>query len=89
MAKRAREQVVARRDMRAITDDLERSYRAAVEQKRAGGTIPTAEPQAPPPTDDLMATLKKSLELRRPPAKAGAAPRSSPKAAPGRRRRAS
>jgi DNA end-binding protein Ku len=72
-----------------FADEYRERFLAAMERKRAGETLPTAEPQAPPPTDDLMATLKKSLELRRPPAKAGAAPRSSPKAAPGRRRRAS
>jgi len=72
-----------------FADEYRERFLAAMERKRAGETLPTAEPQAPPPTDDLMATLKKSLELRRPPAKAGAAPPSSPKAAPGRRRRAS
>jgi len=72
-----------------FADEYRERFLAAMERKRAGETLPTAEPQAPPPTDDLMATLKKSFELRRPPAKAGAAPQSSPKAAPGRRRRAS
>jgi len=72
-----------------FADEYRERFVAAMERKRAGETLPTAEPQAPPPTDDLMATLKKSLELRRPPAKAGAAPPSATKAAPGRRRRAS
>lgn len=72
-----------------FADEYRERFLAAMERKRAGETLPTAEPQAPPPTDDLMATLKKSLELRRPPAKAGAAPPSATKAAPGRRRRAS
>jgi DNA end-binding protein Ku len=71
-------------------DEYRQRFLAAVERKRAGGTIETAEPQAPPPTDDLMATLKKSLEVRRPPAKASAPPpRRTTKAAPVRRRRAS
>ena len=73
-----------------FADEYRQRFLAAVEQKRAGGTIPTAEPQAPPPTDDLMATLKKSLEVRRPAAKAGARPpAATTKAAPTRRRRAS
>ena len=72
-----------------FADEYRERFLAAVEQKRAGGTIPTAEPQAPPPTDDLMATLQKSLEVRRPAAKAEAPPPRAAKAAPGRRRRAS
>jgi DNA end-binding protein Ku len=71
-------------------DEYRQRFLAAVERKRAGGTIEAVEPQAPPPTDDLLATLKKSLEVRRPPAKAAApAPRAPAKAAPSRRRRAS
>jgi non-homologous end joining protein Ku len=72
-----------------LADEYRQRFLAAVEQKRAGGTIPTAEPQSPPPTDDLVATLKKSLEVRRPAAKAGSAPPGETKAAPSRRRRAS
>jgi DNA end-binding protein Ku len=73
-----------------FADEYRQRFLAAVDQKRAGGTISTAEPQAPPPTDDLMATLRKSLEVRRPAAKAGAPPpAATTKAAPARRRRAS
>jgi DNA end-binding protein Ku len=70
-------------------DEYRQRFLRAVEVKRAGGTIPAGEPEAPPPTDDLMATLRKSLEVRRPPAKAAAPPARPPKAAPTRRRRAS
>jgi DNA end-binding protein Ku len=45
-------------------DDYRQRVLAAVEQKRAGGAIEAPEPQAPPPTVDLIATLKKSLEAR-------------------------
>ena len=73
-----------------FADEYRERFFAAMERKRAGETLPTAEPQAPPPTDDLMATLKKSLEVRRPAAKAGARPpAATTKAAPTRRRRAS
>ena len=51
-------------------DEYRERVLAAVEQKRAGGTIEAREPQAPSPTDDLEATLMKSLEARRSLAKA-------------------
>jgi DNA end-binding protein Ku len=44
------------------TDDHRQRVLAAVESKRAGGTIETPEPQAPPPTEDLIAALRQSLE---------------------------
>lgn len=42
-------------------DEYRERVRAAVERKRTGGTIEAMEPQTPPPTVDLVATLKKSL----------------------------
>ncbi len=51
-------------------DEYRERVLAAVEQKRAGGTVEAREPQAPSPTDDLEATLMKSLEARRSLAKA-------------------
>ena len=51
-------------------DEYRERVVAAVERKRAGGTIEAREPQAPSPTEDLEATLKKSLEARRALAKA-------------------
>jgi DNA end-binding protein Ku len=51
-------------------DEYRERVRAAVERKRTGGTIEAKEPRAPSPTADLEATLKKSLEARRPLAKA-------------------
>jgi DNA end-binding protein Ku len=47
-------------------DEHRQRVLAAVERKRAGDAIEAPEPQAPPPTEDLMATLQKSLEARRP-----------------------
>jgi DNA end-binding protein Ku len=52
-------------DLAQYTDEYRQRVLAAIEQKRAGGTIDTTEPAAPPPTDDLLATLQRSLDARR------------------------
>ena len=72
-------------------DEYRQRVLAAIEHKRAGGTLDTTEPAAPPPTDDLMATLQKSLEVRRPLATAShpAVERETPAATPRKRRRTS
>jgi DNA end-binding protein Ku len=46
-------------------DDYRQRVLAAVESKRAGETIEVPEPQAPPATVDLIATLQKSLDAHR------------------------
>jgi DNA end-binding protein Ku len=48
------------------TDDYRQRVLAAVESKRAGGTVDAPEPAAPPPTEDLIAALRQSLETPRP-----------------------
>ena len=63
------------------------SVLAAIEHKQAGGTLEATPPAAPPPTEDMMATLQKSLEARRPLAKAEHAEVGEPEAATERRRR--
>src|SRR5262249_8860186 len=45
-------------------DEYRQRVLAAVDQRRAGSAIEAPEPQAPPPTVDLIETLKKSLEVR-------------------------
>jgi non-homologous end joining protein Ku len=47
-------------------DEYRQRVLVAVRQKRAGGTIEGTEPPTPSPTVDLLATLRKSLEMRRP-----------------------
>jgi len=77
-------------DLAQHADEYRQRVLAAIEQKRAGGTIEATEPPASPPTADLEATLRKSLEVRRPLAKAE--PRTAEgekKPAAARRRRAS
>jgi DNA end-binding protein Ku len=51
-------------------DEYRQRVLAAVESKRAGGTVETPEPQAPPPTEDLIAALQQSLDAARPRARA-------------------
>jgi DNA end-binding protein Ku len=72
-------------------DEYRQRVLAAVEQKRAGGSIEGTEPPTPSPTVDLLATLRKSLEVRRPLAKAEpqATREAVPSKQPTRRRRAS
>jgi DNA end-binding protein Ku len=52
-------------------DEYRKRLSKAIEQKVAGQEIQTVEVDPRSPTVDLEATLKKSLEARRPPAKAG------------------
>jgi DNA end-binding protein Ku len=70
-------------------DEHRKRVLAAVERKRAGDAIQAPEPQAPPPTEDLMATLQKSLEARRPRARTQASDAADETAAATPRRRAS
>ena len=78
-------------DLSQHADEYRQRVLAAIEHKRAGGTLDASEPAAPVPTEDLMATLQKSLEARRPHAKASPAATepASPAATPSNRRRAS
>jgi DNA end-binding protein Ku len=73
-------------------DEYRKRVLKAIEQKIAGQEIERVEVEARPPTTDLVATLKASLE-RKGPAKAAAPTRVDQKAAPAkqpaRRRRAS
>jgi non-homologous end joining protein Ku len=73
------------------SDEYRQRVLAAIDQKRAGGTVEATVPPVPPPTEDLMATLQQSLEARRPRAKASpaAAQPEVPEASPSKRRRAS
>jgi DNA end-binding protein Ku len=57
-------------------DEHRQRVLAAVESKRAGGTVETPEPEAPPPTEDLIAALRQSLETPRPRSRAERAPAS-------------
>jgi DNA end-binding protein Ku len=72
-------------------DEYRQRVLAAIEHKRAGGALDTTQPTAPPPTDDLMATLEKSLAARRPlaTARTTGADREAPPATPRKRRQAS
>ena len=65
-------------DLAQHADEYRQRVLAAIEHKRAGGTLETPQPTAPAPTEDLMATLQKSLEARRPLAKAEHAEVSEP-----------
>ena len=78
-------------DMAQHADAYRQRVLAAIEHKRAGGTLEAAELPAPAPTEDLMATLQRSLETRRPRAKASPAAAESENtvATPSKRRRAS
>ncbi len=79
-------------DLAQHTDEYRQRVLAAIEHKRAGGTLDAAELPAPAPTEDLMATLQRSLETRRPRAKASLAatePESPAAATTSKRRRAS
>jgi DNA end-binding protein Ku len=73
------------------SDEYRQRVLAAIDQKRAGGTVETTVPPVPPPTEDLMATLRQSLEARRPRAKSdpAATPPEVSEATPSKRRRAS
>src|SRR5215470_13698704 len=51
-------------------DDYRQRVLDAVESKRAGDTIETPEPEAPAPTEDLIAALQQSLDTPRPRARA-------------------
>jgi DNA end-binding protein Ku len=78
-------------DLAQHADEYRQRVLAAVEHKRAGGTLDAPQAAAPLPTDDLMATLQQSLEARRPrakPAPAATEPESAA-ATPSNRRRAS
>jgi DNA end-binding protein Ku len=68
-------------------DEYRERVLAAVARKRTGGTIEVPEPRAPSPTPDLEATLRKSLEMRRPLAKAGRRTSEKPRPAVERKRR--
>ena len=78
-------------DLAQHADEYRQRVLAAVEHKRAGGTLDAPQAAAPLPTDDLMATLQQSLEARRPRAKPGPAATEPESAAttPSNRRRAS
>jgi DNA end-binding protein Ku len=78
-------------DLAQHADEYRQRVLAAVEHKRAGGTLDAHQAAAPLPTDDLMATLQRSLEARRPRAKPGPAATEPESAAatPSNRRRAS
>jgi DNA end-binding protein Ku len=73
-------------------DEYRKRLLKAIEQKMAGQAIERVEIEARPPTSDLIATLKASLE-RKGPTKAApptaAAAKASPGKQPNRRRRAS
>jgi DNA end-binding protein Ku len=73
-------------DLAPHVDEYRQRVLAAIEHKRAGGTLDAAEPAAPAPTEDLMATLRRSLEARRPRARAERAEAGEPEPAAARRR---
>jgi DNA end-binding protein Ku len=74
-------------ELSRYADEYRQRVLAAIEQKRGGGSIETTATPLPPPTEDLVATLQKSLEARRSRATASQAAAAAP--APRTRRRAS
>jgi DNA end-binding protein Ku len=74
-------------ELSRYADEYRQRVLAAIERKRGGESIETIATPPPPPTEDLMATLQRSLEARRPRAAAGEAAASAD--APKQRRRAS
>jgi DNA end-binding protein Ku len=73
-------------ELSRYADEYRQRVLAAIEQKRGGGTIDTAATPAPAPTEDLVATLQRSLDARRSRASASQAAAAD---APRARRRAS
>jgi DNA end-binding protein Ku len=76
-------------ELAQYADEYRQRVLAAIDQKRAGGTIEATELPTPPPTEDLMATLQKSLDARRPLSTASPAAPEPETATPRTRRRAS